>query len=171
MSESEASSVVAEQGAEDSLAFDLVADAKGRWVLKRPGKPDVEEVRIRRAFPWSLPDQFVSIRGKDGKELLMIEKLSDLEPQLADKVRAALHLGSLIPKIKRIIKLELQFGHQLWQTETDRGMLEFRVQEREDIRFLSDGRFSVKDAYGNIYELPAERDMDPQTLKLIQQMI
>ena len=151
--------------------FDLRLDSKLRWVLVRPGLPDVEDVRVRRAFPWSMPERFVSIRGKDGKELLMVDDLRALRPGLQDRLRQAIRGSTFIPRIHRIVSLELQFGHQEWEVETDRGTVRFRVQEREDIKMQADGRMSVKDADGNVYELPAERDMDPQTLKLIQQVI
>jgi len=154
-----------------STDFDLITDEKGRLVLQRPSQEDQVEVRVRRAFPWSHPDLFVSIRGKDGKEILMIDSLTSLPSPLADKLRAAMHSASLVPKIRRVLKLDMRFGHQEWTVETDRGLAEFRVQEREDVRFLHDGRFSVKDADGNIYEMPPESALDPLSLKLLQALI
>lgn len=151
--------------------FDLTTDEKGRLVLVRPGMEDLAEVRLRRSFPWSYPDRYISLRAKDGKEIFIIDALADLAPALADKIRAALHSASLIPKIKRITKLDMRFGHQEWEVETDRGPAQFRVQEREDVRFLHDGRFAVKDADGNIYELPPESKLDAMTLKHLEPFI
>jgi hypothetical protein len=51
--------------------------------------------------------------------------------------------------------------------QTDRGAVEFRVQEREDIRFLPDGRFRLKDADGNVYELPSAVELDEHSRRAI----
>lgn len=151
--------------------FDLTLTAKGQWMLVRPGKEDLTDVRVRRAFPWSAAEQFISVRGKDGKEVLMIESLTDLPADLAERVREALRRTSLVPKVTRIEKLKLQFGFQSWAVETTAGPVEFRVQEREDLRFLPDGRFTVKDADGNLYEIPRLEDLDPASRKLLEQCV
>lgn len=152
-------------------SFDLRIDGKTRLILARPGQAEVEDVRVRRAFPWSLPDQYVSIRGKDGKELLMIEDVRKLPADLQERVRQAIRISTFIPRIVRIVSLDMQFGHQEWTVETDRGRVSFRVQEREDIKMQADGRMSVKDADGNVYELPAEEQLDAASRKLLQQII
>ncbi len=135
-------------------AFEIQTDAEGRLVLKRPGEADVVDVRVRRAFPWSEPDSFISIRGKEGKELLLVEALNQLEGHVAQQVRSALGKSCFIPLISRVVSIDMRFGYQQWSVETAAGPAEFRVQEREDVRFLSEGRFAVKDADGNLYEIP-----------------
>ena len=61
------------------------------------------------------------------------------------------HHGRADHRVRRVDEIDVRFGYQQWKVQTDRGPIEFRVQEREDIRFLPDGRFSVKDADGNVY--------------------
>jgi hypothetical protein len=151
--------------------FELFANEKGQWVLRRPGQDDLAEVRVRRAFPWSNPERYASVRNKEGKEVLLIPDLNQLPSAVAEAVRTALRTASLVPKIVRITKLQTEFGHQQWEVETDRGSTAFRVQEREDVRFLPDGRFSVKDADGNIYELPPVEQLDAPSRKLLDFLI
>jgi hypothetical protein len=55
--------------------------------------------------------------------------------------------------------------------QTDRGPIEFRVQEREDIRFLPDGRFNVRDADGNVYELPPLATLDESSRKALAPLV
>lgn len=152
-------------------SFDLRMDGKTRLILVRPGQPDVEDVRVRRAFPWSMPDRFVSVRGRDGKELLMIEDVRKLPAELQERVRQAIRSSTFIPRIVKILSLDMRYGHQEWVVETDRGRAEFRVQEREDVKTQADGRMSVKDADGNVYELPPEEQLDGVSRKLLHQII
>lgn len=151
--------------------FDLRIDPKTRIILVRPGQDDLPDVRVRRAFPWSMPDQYISVRSKEGKEVLMIRDLGRLPPDLQARVRQAIHISTFIPRIERIVTLTMQFGQQQWEVVTDRGPTAFRVQEREDIKTHADGRRSVKDADGNTYELPPDEQLDPVSRRLLQQII
>lgn len=154
--------------AEPTPEFDLRFDPKTRVVLVRPGHDDVPDVRVRRAFPWSMPDQYLSIRSKEGKELLLVRDLHALPADLQTRLREAIRLSTFIPRIRRVLDLKMQFGHQQWLVDTDRGEISFRVQEREDIKTHADGRRSVKDAEGNTYELPPDDQLDPASRKLLQ---
>lgn len=151
--------------------FTLSHDDLGRVVLRRPGQDDVADVRIRRSFPWSHPAQYISIRTSEGKELVLIEDLATLDAGLRASIETELARGSFIPSISRIEKIDVRFGHQQWTVQTDRGPASFRVQEREDIRFLNDGRFRIKDADGTVYELKKFTDLDPHSQRQLEPLI
>jgi hypothetical protein len=155
----------------DTPQFDLVENELGQLALKRPGEEDVADVRVRRAFPWSGRDEHISIRNSEGKELLLIERLDALESNLRNRVTNWLDRHSFIPKITRINQVDVRFGFQQWDVETDRGRAQFRVQEREDIRFLTDGRFAVKDADGNVYELKSLDQFDAASRRAIEGLL
>lgn len=151
--------------------FELLRDDRNRLVLKRPGQEDAVDVRIRRSFPWSEPRKKISVRSPDGKELLLIDDLDALpDPQrrFIDEVLADTYF---IPRISRIENLDMRFQHQEWRVQTDRGPVTFRVQEREDVRFLGDGRFTVKDADGNLYELPRLNELDEHSRRMIERLL
>ena len=151
--------------------FDLKRDGQGRLVLIRAGCEDVPDVRLRRAFPWSSPGRHISVRGKEGKEVLLIEDLASLRPDLKATVLDYLSGTSLIPRIQRITQVDVRFGYQQWAVQTDRGAADFRVQEREDIRFMPDGRFAVKDADGNLYELPPLGQLDEHSRRAVEAVV
>jgi hypothetical protein len=154
-----------------SETFELIEDEQKKLVLRRLGQDDVVDVRIRRSFPWSKPDDFVSIRSSDGKELVLIEDVKSLDPDLRTRIDGWLSIHSFVPKITRIDHVDVRFGYQQWKVQTDRGPAEFRVQEREDIRFLHDGRFSVKDADGNVYEMTRLDQLDPHSRKALESLV
>lgn len=151
--------------------FDLIEDAQHKLILRRPGTDDVADVRIRRAFPWSKPTEFVSIRNDQGKEILLIDDITALPETVRATIDRWLTTHSFIPKIQRINHVDVRFGYQQWNVQTDRGPAEFRVQEREDIRFLPDGRFSIKDADGNIYELPRLDQLDHHSRAALEPLL
>jgi hypothetical protein len=151
--------------------FELFADERGRLVLRRPGKGDVVDVRVRRAFPWTAPDRLVSVRDAEGKELLLIDRLEPLAPELRIVMERSLGDTSFVPRIVSVIDVDVRFGYQQWKVKTDRGPAEFRVQEREDIRFLPDGRFRIKDADGTVYEMVRLDELDEASRKAIEPLI
>lgn len=152
-------------------SFDLTTDSQGRLILKRPNQEDVVDVRVRRAFPWSQPDRYYSLRASDGKELLLIEDPADVPEPARTLIASHLDTWSFVPQIRRVERVDLRFGYQQWSVHTDRGPASFRVQEREDIRFLGDGRFSIKDADGNIYELPRIDQLDDQSARQVEALL
>ena len=152
-------------------SFELVLDEQGRLVLRRAGMDDVTDVRVRRAFPWSEPSAFVSIRDAEGKELLLIDSLEPLDDRRRSVIERALGDASFIPRITAVQDVDVRFGHQQWKVKTDRGPAEFRVQEREDIRFLPDGRFRIKDADGTVYELVRLDELDEASRRAVEPLI
>ncbi len=151
--------------------FELIKDEFNRLILRRPGEPDVKDVSVRRAFPWSNPQQYISIRSPEGKELILIEDVSRLDETQRQLIDEALTSSIFVPRIQRVMSVDISFGHQKWHVQTDRGETHFRVQEREDLRFLSDGRFSIKDADGNIYELPPLAELDEVSRHHVERLV
>jgi hypothetical protein len=154
-----------------SEPFELITDPQGKLLLRRPGHEDVSDVRIRRSFPWSKPGRFISVRSAEGKELMLIEDVDALSLTARGAIERSLGASVLIPKITRIDEVDVRFGFQQWSVQTDRGPIEFRVQEREDIRFMNDGRFSIKDADGNIYELAPLDKLDDHSRRAVEAII
>ncbi|GIW75445.1 MAG: hypothetical protein KatS3mg104_0508 [Phycisphaerae bacterium] len=149
----------------------FILEPDGTITLLGTDGQTTRDVRFRRAFPWSKPRQYISVRDEKGKEQTMIRSLDELEESERTIVETWLDQNSFIPLIRRVEKVNTDFGYQEWQVETDRGKVTFRVQEREDIRFLPDGRFSIKDADGNIYAMPRLSDLDPMSLKAVEPVL
>lgn len=149
----------------------FVVESDNTVTLKRDGVEDVKDVRFRRAFPWSKARDYVSVRDDKGKEQHMIRTLDELAADQRAIVEAWLDKNSFIPVVKRVERVNADFGHQEWQVETDRGRITFRVQEREDVRFLPDGRFSIKDVDGNIYAMPKLSELDQKSVRALEPVL
>jgi hypothetical protein len=151
--------------------FELTEDEQRRLILRRPGRDDAVDVRLRRAFPWSAPDRYVSVRDAEGKELLLIDSLEPLDVGRRTVIERALGDASFVPRIISVQDVDVRFGYQQWKVTTDRGPVEFRVQEREDIRFMPDGRFRIKDADGTVYELVRLEELDEASRRAVEPLI
>ena len=163
---------VVDESPVDVATMSLTLDDRGRLMMRRSPASEPIVAVARRAFPWSRPDELVSLRSKDGVELVL---LATLGPPLSADARAvvlrALDAATFIPRITRVDLVDLQHGYQLWDVQTEAGPAHLRVQEREDVRFLSDTRFSVKDANGNVYEIADLAALDDHSRRELSRVI
>lgn len=121
----------------------------------------VEDVRVARCFPWSLPEAYVSIRSKDGKEICLLCDLAELETASRSVVEKELHDKVFNPRILRVLEARREFDVTSFRVETDRGEVTFQIRSREDVRALSPTRALFRDVDGNTYELPNVDSLDP----------
>ena len=67
--------------------FELFTDSQARLVLRRPGKDDVTDVRLRRAVPWSKSSGFVSVRDAEEVRIEAIDAVEKAAPAGRDLAR------------------------------------------------------------------------------------
>jgi len=77
----------------------------------------------------------------------------------------------LVPRMGGVDDVDVGLGYQQWKVRTDRGPAEFPWQEREDIRFLPDGGFRIKDADGTVYEMVRLDELDESSRHAIEPLI
>jgi len=132
----------------------LARNPKGQLVVHLEGhdKPIVD-VRLRRYFPWSLPEEYLSLRDADGKELAMLHTLHELDPDSRHVAEEELAKKVFNPKITRVISHKREFGLTTMTAETDRGQVTFQFNSREDVRILSPTRGLFRDINGNTLEV------------------
>src|SRR5437868_11934581 len=99
------------------MKFEIEPDLQGKLTLRRPGEDDITDVRLRRAFPWTNPGQFVSVRTHEGKELLLIEDVAGLDVSQRELIEKYLANALFIPKITRIDEIDVRFGYQQWKVQ------------------------------------------------------
>lgn len=127
----------------------------GQLVVHLDGsaEPAVDAVATR-CFPWTLPDAYVSLRTRDGKELALLKTLAGLDGASRRILEDELHDKVFSPRIQRITAHSREFGITSITAETDRGVVSFQIRSRDDIRMLSATRLVFRDADGITYEVP-----------------
>jgi len=132
----------------------LQRNAKGEllaWLAGRDA-PHVD-VSVNRCFPWTLTDQYVSVRDGDGKEIILLRSLDGLPAATRDLIEQDLAEKFFVPKIGRIRSYKAEFDVVYISAETDRGDVTFQIRNRDDVRILSPRRALFRDVDGNIYEV------------------
>ena len=138
-------------------------------IIRLTGQDEpLADARLARYFPWSLPDAYISIRDKGGKEVVMLRTLDELDADSREVVEQELTDKIFNPKILQVLQVKREFGLSSMSAITDRGEVFFQFHGRDDVRLLSPTRALFRDADGNVYELPDLAALDAASRKHLE---
>jgi hypothetical protein len=124
----------------------------------------IEKLEPRRLFPVSRVNSYITLLDSDGKEAAVIRNISDLSPSSREVIEYSLNDYYLVPHIKRILSITEKNGKIHWTVETERGLKEFDIHNRNhDIRVYPDGRVRVRDSDDNRYIITDYRALDKRS--------
>ncbi len=134
-----------------------------------------ERVVIRRSFPVTAPDEFLSVREPDtratgrGSEIGMIRNINIFDKKTVDLINAELDVRYFTPEIKKITSAKDKFGYTYWEAETSAGHASIVLNNPfSNIRVLEDKRIFVSDMDGNCFIIPDPTRLDRQSYKYIE---
>ena len=121
----------------------------------------VERLEPRRLFPVNLLSSYITLLDKEGREVAVIRELTDLDKDSREIIRRSLEDYYLVPHILRIVTVTEKYGTLHWKVETERGIKEFDIRNRNhDIRINKDGCVRVRDSDDNRYVIPDYKRLD-----------
>ena len=134
-----------------------------------------ERVVIRRSFPVTSPDEFLSVREPDtrqkgrGAEIGMIRDIRIFDQKTIDLLNAELDIRYFTPEIKRITSAKEKFGYNYWEAETTAGKVSLVLNNPfSNIRVLEDGRIYIFDMDGNCFLIRDPSKLDRLTYRTIE---
>lgn len=150
--------------------FRLEHDSWGQLVLI-----DAEGVRQAgvvavRAFPVSDPGHWASILNAEGHEILHIQDLASLPPDVRQILEEELARREFIPVIRRILSATPEEPSH-WCVETDRGIVSFEVNSEDDIRRIEPFQASVLDSHAIRYLIADIRRLDASSLRILDHFL
>jgi hypothetical protein len=152
------------------MDFRLEYDAWGQLVLTgAQGRREVGVTAVR-AFPISDPDHWISVCDSQGQELVAIEDLIAVAPDLRAILVEELSRREFVPVIRRIVSATPEEPSQ-WCVETDRGPTEFQVSNEDDVRRIEPCQASILDSHGIRYLVPDVRRLDKASRRLLEHFL
>ncbi len=128
----------------------------------------IEALEPRRLFPVSRADSYITLLDAEGKEAAVIRAISDLDKESRDAIEYSLNDYYLVPHILRILSTSEKYGTIHWCVETERGIKEFDIRNRNhDIRVYSDGRVRVRDSDDNRYIITDYHKLDKHSRRFL----
>ena len=136
---------------------------------ENPAWQDLGRVYFHRMFPFDMPDEFISVLDKDGKEYGVIRSIFDFSDEDSGIIREALERKYLCPEITKIISLKEKLGYSYWEVETDKGRMSFSMHDTyRNIARVSDTRLVLSDVDGNRYSIKDTLALDGKSYRKIE---
>lgn len=159
--------ILAEEG--NKANSDTVTAQDGGKAKKECVWQDLGRVFFHRAFPYELPDEFISVFDKDNKEHGIIRALSDFDEKSREIINKALKRKYYCPEITKIYSLKDQFGYSYWNVETDNGKMEVVLKDTfSSIARISDNFIVITDISGNRYKISDLENFDRKSYRKIE---
>lgn len=132
---------------------------------------DYGHINIIRAFPFSFPDEFLSVRKIDGKneEIGIIENINIFDEATVALINKQLEIRYFMPKILKIVSIKEEYGHTYWSVITDKGKCKFTSSSGSSGSVMQiNDRVIIKDSAENRYEIKNINSLSQKELKKLE---
>ena len=151
--------------------FELSIDAWGRLVLRDADGRSHVGVEPVRAFPLTDVGHWVALVDEKGRELVMVEDLARLDPDVRNLLERELASREFVPVLRKIIRIVGDSTPCEWEAETDRGATKFTLDSVDQVRKLGPSRLLITDARGLRYQIPDPAALDPASRRLLARFL
>jgi len=151
--------------------FQLQRHASGRLVLTdSEGQQHLGVVPVR-AFPIAAPDEGISLVSGEGHELVWLDSLGGLPPEIRSLLEEELALRDFVPEITRLKRVSSFGTPSTWEVETDRGDTSFVLKGEEDIRRLSRQSLLIAAGHGVHFSVKDMGALDRASRRLLERFL
>lgn len=130
-----------------------------------------DSVTFHRAFPFTAPDEYISVLDQDGKEIGIIRDLRRLSAPMREIVENGLALRYFYPVILKILSVKEEMGHRFYTVLTDRGECRFTTEKGGAVQRISDSHVILKDVGGNRFDIPDIYKLPAADLRRLEQFL
>ena len=155
----------------DVLNIQFDQSPSGRWFYVTAEGVRYEHVLAVRSFPVAAPDEGIALVDIDGKELLWIPNLSQVESKARANIQKAITQREFMPQILKLYGVSSFITPSTWDIETDRGRTALLLKGEEDIRRLSGTVLLVTDGHGIQFLIRDLAQMDRISRKLLDRFL
>ena len=150
--------------------FKLWPDSFGIWHLSLGGETHGHVIAVR-AFPIAAPKEGVSILSREGKELLWLERLTDVPSEIQKNIELCLQNREFMPEITKLDGVNSFVTPSRWSVQTTRGATELLLKGEEDIKRLNANTLIISDAYGVQFLIKNLSALDHHSRKLMDRFL
>ena len=129
--------------------------------------PAARPVVVRRCFPWSESNRWISLRDDDQKEVALVEDPALLPEVSRTALLDALAEAGFVFEVTRVMQVEEEVEIRHWRVDTRQGARTFQTRLDDWPRALPGGGFLLRDVAGDLYRLPEPARMDRKSRELL----
>jgi hypothetical protein len=124
-------------------------------------------VRPVACFPWSEPNNYISLRNEAGMEVGFIHSTAELDGSSRTALETTLRQTRFVFEVTGIEKVEDELELRTWSVRTRQGPRSFQTKLEDWPRRLENGGVIIRDLSGDLYHIKDPSALDPISQKLI----
>ncbi len=153
------------------LPIRLHHDAFGQLVVTLANGQSHSGVVPVRAFPFSAPDQWISLCDESGHEVICLTEVAELDRETRDQLAAELARREFIPRILRVLRVVEGGVASQWFVKTDRGETNFELPSGDNIRAMGNDGALLIDSHGIRYLITSVPQLDAHSRRFLRQYL
>lgn len=143
-------------------------NANGFLIFTLDGE-SMGRVKLIRAYPYTLTDEYICIHDLDDNELGIIRDLAELDDTSAENARKELNNRYYCPTISAVKSVKERMGNFYFETVIDNKPKSFTVRDiTKNMRFAGDNTLLIFDMDGNRYVIPEFENIEEKSKRLLE---
>lgn len=128
--------------------------------------------RVKRSFPMSKPNEYLSIQDGAGKEVAVLRSTEGLDRETAALFAEELDRRYFTPLIERIDLLRQEAGMWHFEVQTQRGPAEFFVRNwRDNAHEITPNRWQIHSVDGGRFEIANTEALDQRSQRFMELLL
>jgi hypothetical protein len=124
-------------------------------------------VRVRRAFPWSEPGRFISLRDAGDREFALVADPDELDAESRRALEAALAAAGFVFVVTAVQEIEEEVEIRSWRVVTRQGSRVLQTRLDDWPRPLPGGGLLIRDVAGDLYRIDDLETLDGRSRELL----
>jgi Domain of unknown function (DUF1854) len=124
-------------------------------------------VRPVICFPWTEPNNYISLRNEAGLEVGFVHSSAELDHSSRQALETTLRQTRFVFEVIAINNIQDEFELRTWSVQTRQGPRSFQTKLDEWPRPLENGAVIIRDLSGDFYQISDPTTMDPASRKLV----
>lgn len=124
-------------------------------------------VSVRRCFPWSEGDRFLSLQDADEEEFALVADPAALDPASRAALETAMAVAGFVFDVTRVLDIDEEVEIRHWQVETRQGRRTFQTRLDDWPRTLPGGGLLIRDVTGDLYHFTRPAALDRRSRELL----
>jgi hypothetical protein len=128
-------------------------------------------VKLRRCFPWTFPERYISLQTEQNEELALVSDPKELDAASQAALSQALSEAGFVFVITRVYSVEEDFELRCFKVETPQGPRAFQTALDAWPRETPDGGLLIEDVAGDIFRIEDAESLDSRSRELVWELV
>lgn len=128
-------------------------------------------VKLRRCFPWTFPERYISLQSDENEEVAFVADPQDLDAASRAALSQALSEAGFVFLIRKVYSVEEDFELRCFKVETPQGPRAFQTALDAWPRETPDGGLLIEDVAGDVFRIEDPETLDPKSRELVWELV